>query len=594
LITAKINHSVAPILLLAKQKNFGLYMSEIMKTEGFNGVELDSLANKQINTAYLDKFRLIILAEQDIDENKFSLLDKYVKTGGKLIAIDPPKALDKLCGIHRTGEMLHSFYVVVDSTNVIANGITPKPMQLHVPANQTTLSAAKTIASFVSSIKSSYPALIENDYGKGQVISFLYNLPQNIIYTRQGNPADAAKEKDGITGIRAMDLFTDGWVDTSLNCINQADEQMRLLTHCIERMMDNQMPLPRTWYFPNQLKSLVTLNNDGEDSKEEEFNAQFGDVDAKGAKMSLYIKETDLISGEWTDKWQAKGFEIAGHPDDTKQATAPDWTTMDSVYKNLLNRLRIKYGITAMHTVVNHWFVWCGKNEAGEPDFTAQAKLEAKYGVQLDANYAHYDNGSGATHFLGTAGNSQGNYTGSGLAMKFCDEEGSVVNIFQHLNNVYDQQYMEHKDSNGFFQCFKGLIDRSLSNEVYSLVSIKAHNNEYFFSKTPLAQMLDYAAQKNIPVWTERKLLDFLRAREAIHFTTMQWRNNQLSFEIDSPVTFEEQVTCMVPARHRALKVSNILIDGNRMPYEVRTIKGVQYALFNTQPGSNHLVSVNY
>ena len=67
-------------------------------------------------------------------------------------------------------------------------------------------------------------------------MAFLYNLPQSIVYTRQGNYRNAGQEMDGITGIRAMDLFTNGWVDTTKNMLNQADEQMRLLSHGIEKM----------------------------------------------------------------------------------------------------------------------------------------------------------------------------------------------------------------------------------------------------------------------------------------------------------------------------------------------------------------------
>lgn len=61
-----------------------------------------------------------------------------------------------------------------------------------------------------------------------------------------------------------MDLFTDGWVDTLNNVINQADEQMILLSHCIEHMSSYVKPLPRLWYFPDTLKCLVTLTNGGE------------------------------------------------------------------------------------------------------------------------------------------------------------------------------------------------------------------------------------------------------------------------------------------------------------------------------------------
>ena len=105
--------------------------------------------------------------------------------------------------------------------------------------------------------------------------------------------------------------------------------------------------------------------------------------------------------------------------------------------------------------------------------------------------------------------------------MKFADESGSLVNIYQHLNNVYDQQYMEHKDSIGFYNCFKGLMDRSLNDDVYSYISVKAHNNEYYFSKTPLMNMLDYSNENHIPVWAPVKLLEFLKAKDEATFTNI-------------------------------------------------------------------------
>ena len=95
----------------------------------------------------------------------------------------------------------------------------------------------------------------------------------------------------------------------------------------------------------------------------------------KELKMTLYIKEVEYISNPWVDEWIKKGFEISGHPDDTRQAVTPDWKTMDSVYGiSLQTRLKSEYGIAAMHTVTNHWFVWCGKNADGTKNFAAQAK----------------------------------------------------------------------------------------------------------------------------------------------------------------------------------------------------------------------------
>ncbi len=326
---------------------------------------------------------------------------------------------------------------------------------------------------------------------KVKTAAFLYNLPENIVLTRQGNPLFAGIEKDSIPGLRGMDLFTDGWLDNSNSIINQADEQMALLSHCIEEMSTNAKPLPRLWYFPDTLKCLVTLTNDGEYKSETDFEPQFQDVDSMGAKMSIYIIGVDDVSREWVDKWTAKGFEIAGHPDDTKEAGNPDWNNMDSVIKAKKSEIAGKYGLQ-MRTNVNHWFVWCGRDADGKPDFAAQAKLEELNGIELDINYAHYDIKSNqGDNYLGPLGTNQGNFHGKWPCNEICRAlMGKIINVYQQLNAVYDQQYNESHDPEGFFNCFKGLMDRSLNNEVYSFISVKSHNDEYYFSKIPLMKML--------------------------------------------------------------------------------------------------------
>ena len=149
-------------------------------------------------------------------------------------------------------------------------------MQFHGEADRYDLKGAREIAALYKDAftKTEYPAVVINAYGKGHAMAFLYNLPLSVVYTRQGNYRSAGQEMDGINGIRAMDLFTNGWVDTSKNILNQADEQMRLLSHGIEKMNSYTRPLPRFWYFPDGLKCLVTLNNDGENNKEADFQKQ--------------------------------------------------------------------------------------------------------------------------------------------------------------------------------------------------------------------------------------------------------------------------------------------------------------------------------
>lgn len=593
-IFAQANHS-NPILVLGAAETYAGYTGEILKAEGFNEFDIVSSTGK-IKLADLKKYDLVLLTRQSLSAKQSDMFLQFVREGGNLIAFCPDKKMESLFGISISGEPMNDPYIIIHSSNNIGKGLLTQSLQIHGITDVCTLITAKAIASLFNkktpAIK--YPALVANNFGKGHAIAFLYNLPQSVAYTRQGNPRYAGQEMDGITGLRAMDLFTNGWIDTTKNTLNQADEQMHLLSNVIEEMNSYNKPLPRLWYFPGNLKCLVTLNNDGEDTKEADYAKQFTDVDAKGAKMTLYIKEVDFTTKEWVHHWKNKGFEMAAHYDNTMQATNPDWKTMDSVYKDLNEKMKTSYGIDSIKTVVNHWFVWCGNNAKGEKDFTAQAKIEEQNGILLDANYAHYDNGANQGHFLGPFGINQGNYTGSGLPMKFTDEQGGIINVYQHFNGVYDQQYMEHDDKDGFYNCFKGLVDRSIDSGIYSFVSVKAHNAEYFFSEKPLMKMLDYANSKKIPVWTELKLLEFLKAKEAVSFTDIEWKNNVLSFSIQSLVPDASQLTCMIPAVYNGRKIDQIVVDEKITGYTIEAVKGSNYAFLPFTPGTNLKVVVSY
>jgi hypothetical protein len=595
-ISCSVKFKTAPLLLLATYPDFGAYTEEILKTEGFNEIAVDSLEGEKLSESFITQFDLVILAESKINPDKIILLREYVKKGGKLIALHPDPGLAELFGIVPLGKSIKGGYIQIDSTLEQGKGMSSGLLQFHGTADYYNLKGAVTLASLLPDKVSGkrFPAIVTNSYMKGKTAAFLYNLPQSIVYSRQGNPLYAGLEKDGIPGLRGMDLFTDGWLDTSNSTINQVDEQMALLSHCIEKMTEDTRPLPRFWYFPDTLKCLVTLTNDGEYKSETDFEPQFSDVDSMGAEMSLYILGVDKVSKDWVEKWTAKGFEIAGHPDDTREAADPAWSRMDSVISSRKKEIAASYGLP-MRTNVNHWFVWCGRDAEGKQEFAAEAKLEEKNGIEMDINYAHYDMKSNqGEHFLGPPGINQGNFNGSGLVMKFSDSRGKTINVYQHLNAVYDQEYNESHDPEGFFNCFKGLMDRSLNNEAYSFISVKSHNDEYYFSKPPLMKMLAYAKRQNIPVWTELKLLDFLKMKDEATFSSISWANNKLAFNINSSLKNSIGLTFMVPAENKGLKVKKISLDGKDARFITRSVKGSGYAFVTVEPGIKHSIVVNY
>ena len=585
-----------PILILATNADYGTYTAEILKAEGFNAYQIDSLANPDVDPDYLRKFKLVMLGKTSLTASQGDMFIEYVHSGGNLIAFMPDKQLDAVFGISNTEEVFREGYIQTVPDNLHSTGITSQAMQFHGIAGRYEPEGGKIIARLLASRVPSenIPGVVSHQYGKGHTVAFLYNLPQSIVYTRQGNPRFAGMEKDGIPGLRGMDLFTDGWVDTSTNTLNQADQQMALLTHCIQNLNEYTNPLPRIWYFPDSLKCLIVLDNDGEDNSEADFEPQFRDVDSLGAKMTIYIKDVDRVSKEWVDQWTEKGFEIAGHPDDTRNAEKPSWNSMDSAMATMVNQIRTLYGLE-VRTNVNHWFVWCGNDENGNQDFGAQARLEEKYGIEMDANYAFYDMDSNQPeHYLGSLGTNQGNYAGSGLVMKYADANGRTVNVYQRYNAIYDQQYNESHDPEGFFRAFRGLVDRSLNEDVYSVVSIKAHNNEYYFSKEPLMKMLNYANAKGIPVWTALNLLDFLKMKDEASFSEFNWSGNSLSFRLKSSLKHSKGLSFLIPALYGDKAITSITKDGETIFYNIRRVKGLDYAFVTVKGGSDYEFVIKY
>jgi len=585
----------APILLVSGQGDFGRYTAEILKAEGFNEFDTLSLSVDRPDEAVLAEYPTVILSHKVTDPAIWKTFESYSARGGNLISVIPPSFTAPVSGFTTTKPDDQAGYLYIDSLNRPGFGFTTHRVQVHSERSNNIPDSSVVIAWFGSGSGPSHsaPAVVIKKSGRGHTAAFLYNLPANIVLTRQGNPLLAGKETDGIPGLRAMDLFTGGWVDTTCNKINQADEQMHLLSEIIEQLNKDKTPLPRLWYFPDTLKCLVTLTNDGEYRAEKDFDPQFRDMDSAGAKMSLYVIGTKDVSKEWVQKWTARGFEIAGHPDDTREAVLPHWKTMDSVLNAKVSEIAGAYELP-MKTNVNHWFVWCSTDSAGKQEFAAEAQLEAKHGIALEVNYAHYDNNASEGHFLGNSGSGQGNFAGSGLPMRFSSSDGKVIPVWQHFNNVYDQQYNEQHDPRGFFDCFKGLMDRSIDQDVYSFISIKSHNDEYYFSRIPLLKMISYSTERGVPVWTAARLLEFVQQRDEAEFSDIQWKGNELSFVLNMKQSLKNGLTIIIPAVYRNLKPEKINIGNAAVKFSVSDVRGKEYAFLTVPASEKSLVTVKY
>ena len=476
------NNPILVVLSCNELNEFGGYTSEILKAEGFNAFQVEQVDT--VTPDLLNSFDIVILTEADLSAVQSDVFRAYVLNGGHLIAFRPDRQLSDIFGLCDSESVVEEGYICVDPETNIGKGISAETMQFHGKADGHTLNGAEAIATLFSdsTTPTCYPAITSYSFGNGQAVAFTYNLPKSVVYTRQSNPSYAGQERDGILGIRAAEMYL-GYVDASKNHLNQADEQMRLLSHAIEELSKNRKPLPRIWYFPGYHKCLVTLTDDGEDSVLEDFQVHLADVESKGARITVYLKNPSLPASV-VENWVANGHEIACHFDDTAEAVQPTYAGMNSVASETVKAHLQAYGYPP-RTVRNHWIVWVG--------WTEQAAIEAGVGIGMDCNLYHYDRGSTHGHYLGGVGN----FTGSGLPMKFINKDGQVIDIYQSLTQLPDEQWLEEN----FYGCFKILVDRSLDLEAYTFVNVNFHTDRWqVWSRKPGLDMLDYANRRGVPV----------------------------------------------------------------------------------------------
>jgi hypothetical protein len=281
---------------------FSRYPVEILRAEGLN--EFAAIDISSLNSTTLNNYDVVVLGEMNLTPAQVSIFSNWVNAGGSLIAMRPDAQLSSLMGITKLGTTLSDKYLLVNTSTGPGVGIINQSIQYHGSADLITLNGASSLATLYSdaSTATSYPAVTLNQVGSngGTAVAFMYDLARSIVYTRQGNPAWAGDERDGITPIRSDDLFygnksgnaAPDWVDLTRVTIPQADEQQRLLVNIILTNNLHKKPLPRFWFLPKGLKAAIVMTGDD--------HANNGTTGRFNQYLSLSSSNTAAAIADWT------------------------------------------------------------------------------------------------------------------------------------------------------------------------------------------------------------------------------------------------------------------------------------------------------
>jgi hypothetical protein len=637
--TANLDGS-APILVIVDKDSsnpFGVYFSEILRAEGLNCFHLTDLSSLQ--PASLEKYETAILGETSLNDSQAEMLEAYVARGGRLVGMKPDGRLGAVFGLERSEGSLSEGYLKTESGHPVSKGINPATLQFHGSADLTNLAGAQAIAWLYPDREtaSEHPAIAINNFREGLAVYFAFDLAKSIAYMRQGNPERANQDIDGLNGVRTVDMFVD-WIDLERIEIPQADEQQRLFVNILVHM--SRRPLPRLWYFPEDKKSMLIATGDSHMNPANFIEDVLTRVEARSGHMTVYYTPqivsdigraarwsrfwmtdhvpvlSDILGEEFgsptpfmVEAWRARGHEITLHPyvDDELEG---GWL---EYWKEFSGR-----GYAPLsQTVRTHRILWTGWMET--------ARVQASFGMRMNFDYYHV--GPSLQKKNGKWAN--GHLTGSGRPMKFIDEQGRIIDLYQQLTQIADEHLipMDVPGWGGWpklspqeaVEVSKYLLDRSVKNGDYCAIGGQFHVDPFQLGGDPaekggifLEGTLDYARELGVPIWSAQEWLYFSDLRHDSNFTEMVWDASASSLilrltqdaalrlaqdEALSLLPFDEPestLTVLLPMRHGDKTLSASSVDDVSTPFTSRLVLGnVEYAPV-TLSAKEHTIRLTY
>ena len=570
-----------PILVVAGSTNpFGRYLAEILRTEGMNAFGVADLST--VTSTVLANYDVVLLGEAVLTNAQVTMLTNWVNGGGNLIAMRPDKKLASLLGLVVSSNTLSNGYLLIDRTTPAGAGLVGETIQFHGTADRYTLGGATAIATLYSNATTATPspAITVRNVGAngGQAAAFTFDLARSIVYTRQGNPAWAGQERDGILPIRSGDLFFGArvgdvqpdWVDLNKVAIPQADEQQRLLAQLILHVNADRKPLPRFWYLPRMARAAVVMTGDdhangGTAGRFEQFKAVSpagcSVDDWECVRSTSYIYPLTPITDAAAAAYEAEGFEIALHPENgCANFTA---ASLEQVLSTQLASLASNFpSVSTPVTNRTHCLVWS--------DWFSHVSVQANNGIRLDTNYYYYP-GS-------WMGNRPGMFTGSGWPMRFADTNGAMTDVYQATTQMTDESGQVYPFT------IDALLDRAIGSDgYYGVFTANLHTDMAFSGESDA--VVASAMARGVPIVSARQMLQWLDGRNGSSFRNISFNANVLSFSIEVAAN-AQGLRALLPVTTSFGTLTGLQRNGAAIQYSVETIKGVEYAIFTADAGT--------
>ncbi len=607
---------MAPLLLVNNNaaSPFGLYLGEILRAEGLNlfqSIEIQALTPERLKSV-----ALVVLAEGPLTTEQAQWLEAYVAGGGRLVAMRPEASLSSLLGVEVETGLTTDGYLKIESIQPIGAGLTSETLQFHGQANHYRPVDATVVAWLYRNRNTATgrPAVTMRPHGQGWAALWAFDLARSVAYTRQGDPLKVGQERDGFEGLRAQELFFD-WIDLERMAIPQADEQMRLFSQLVTALAADRLPLPRLWHLPNASPALLIVTGDSHANPVTNIEAVLSLVEAHNGTMSILYtprpRSDNLLRRRaglarqhvqnWLDPfpadqeqpptpaqveaWRERGHEFSLHPY-VEEGLAEGYQAYVAAFE------AEGYTLPALKTVRTHRVLWTGWVE------TAKVQAANGFGMNLD----FYQMGP----LLRAADGRwvHGYLTGSGRPMKMVDETGQIIDNYQLLTELIDEQLLKGVNSGwqalepaAAIDVSQQMIDNALT---YHTALATQFHIDFYHPTSPVRPQVEawargtlaYAAEKGLPIWSAARFLEFVHCKDQAQFHTLSWDEaaQKLTFQLQAAPGGDFELTVLIPAIR---EVRQIEVDGRPVNFTLQHEAGRAYARFSLPP-DRHTIDVWY
>jgi hypothetical protein len=321
---------------------------------------------------------------------------------------------------------------------------------------------------------------------------------------------------------------------------------------------------------------------DGEDNYDSQFDAVLNDAASYGGKFSVYLRDYGVANTTPAKEaqWRAAGHEVGVHAYADGVEGAGGEAYMDFAYSRVVGALQNKFGHVS-RTARNHTIDWTG--------WVDMARIEADHGTLLDTNYYHYLNGSVVDPLA-----ANGYFTGSGMAQRFINEDGEMLDAYQIVTPWPDEWFADQgMSAQQAVNIMKNMFEAAESKGYYSAFVNNIHPVRYYGGDITKAWSLaiwQYCQDEGIPMWSAEMLLDFNLARNESQFENIEYSPGLVEFDyVAGAAGFD--LTLMLPLDWSDERLREILVDGVAAEFVIEEIKGIEYAMLTTPVGEAHITA---